>query len=307
LVLVWISEADLVFASSHRDTCLRDDAGRVIGHYFMRNTLRAVSADVPKLQARCRRNRKQSPYPYTVFDNGFKPERLREVLAELPDLAQQKKTEVFDNTNEKKIASVGEEQFSDRSLALMHFLNSLPFLQFLEQLTSIPNLIPDPHFIGGGFHEIKPGGFLKVHVDFNKHYGNKLDRRLNVLVYLNENWQDSYGGHFELRNDDMSKCVKQVAPLFNRMVVFSTIPGSYHGHPDPLTCPPDRSRRSLALHCYTNGRPDEEVSDAHSTVWKNRKGIDADEPMLKNITRGIKTVVKEVTPPVVTRVVKKLR
>lgn len=146
-----------------------------------------------------------------------------------------------------------------------------------------------------------------MHVDFNKHYGNKLDRRLNVPVYLNENWQDSYGEHFALWSSDMTKCVKRVAPLFNRMVVFSTIQGSYHGHPDPLTCPPDRSRRSVALQYYTNGRPNEEVSDAHSTVWKARKGIDATEPVLRKITRGIKTVVEEVTPPVVTRLVKKLR
>lgn len=167
----------------------------------------------------------------------------------------------------------------------MHLLNSLPFLQFLEQLTSIPNLIPDPNFIGGGFHEIKPGGFLKMHVDLNKHYGNQLDRRLNVLVYLNENLDDSYGDHFELWNADVTKCVKRVLPLFNRMVVFLTMPGSYHGHPNPLTCPPDRSRRSLALYYYTNGRPDEEVSEANSTLWKTRRGIDAVEPMLPTVTR----------------------
>jgi hypothetical protein len=247
------------------------------------------------------------PYPYAIFDNVFKPDRLREVLAEFPDLAQRKKTEVFDNTNEKKIASVGEEQFSDHSLSLMHFLNSLPFLQFLEQLTSIPNLIPDPHFIGGGFHEIKPGGFLKVHVDFNRHYGNQLDRRLNALIYLNEDWQDSYGGHFELWNDDMTQCVKRVLPVFNRLVIFSTIPGSYHGHPDPLTCPPERSRRSLALYYYTNGRPDEEVSDAHSTVWKARKGIDATPSFAQTLKGGLRTVVKELTPPAIVKLVKKLR
>lgn len=249
----------------------------------------------------------RSPYPYAIFDDVFQADRLREVMNEFPDMAAQKKTEYFDNTNEKKIASVGEEQFGERSLALMHFLNSLPFLQFLERLTSIPNLIPDPHFLGGGFHEIKPGGFLKVHVDFNKHYGNKLDRRLNVLVYLNENWEDAYGGHFEMWNHDMSQCVQRVSPIFNRMVVFSTIPGSYHGHPDPLTCPPDRSRRSLALYYYSNGRPVSEVSDAHSTVWYARKGVDGTEPAVRRIATGIKTAIKEVTPPIIIRLLRNLR
>lgn len=77
----------------------------------------------------------------------------------------------------------------------------------------------------------------------------------------------------------MTKCVQRVAPDFDRIVVFSTIPGSYHGHPDPLTCPPDWSRRSLALYYYTNGRPAEEVSEAHSTVWKTRKGLDTPDPL----------------------------
>lgn len=247
------------------------------------------------------------PYPYAIFDDVFRPERLREVAGEFPDLSTRTKTEVFDNTNEKKIASVGEDQFGEHSLALMHFLNSLPFLQFLERLTSIPHLIPDPHFLGGGFHEIKPGGFLKVHVDFNKHYGNRLDRRLNVLVYLNENWQDSYGGHFEMWSSDMSRCVQRVLPVFNRMVVFSTVPGSYHGHPDPLTCPPDRSRRSLALYYYTNGRPETEVSDAHSTVWKARPGHDTPEPWRHRVGRAVRAAVKDVTPPVLLRALKRLR
>jgi hypothetical protein len=246
------------------------------------------------------------PYPHAIFDNVFDPAKLREVLAEFPDLSTRSEVIKFNNANERKIASEGESQFSDKSLALMHFLNSLPFLHFLEELTDIPQLISDPHFVGGGFHEIKPGGFLKVHVDFNKHYTYGLDRRLNVLIYLNENWDESYGGHFELWGRDMSHCVTRVSPLFNRLVVFSTIPGSFHGHPHPLTCPPERSRRSLALYYYTHGRPADESTDAHSTVWRPRQGIDTPMTSAGKVTLAAKQVLKDLTPPLVLRMVKKL-
>lgn len=248
--------------------------------------------------------RSQQPYPHAVFDNVFQPDLLKQVAAEFPDLAKRSKTEVFNNGNERKLASTGEAQFGDVSLPLMHYLNSLPFLRFLEQLTGIENLIPDPQFLGGGFHEIKPGGFLKIHADFNSHYAYKLDRRLNVLVYLNDEWEEEYGGHFELWSRDMKRCEKRVLPIFNRLVVFSTTSDSFHGHPDPLTCPPDRSRRSLALYYYTNGRPEEEITDAHSTVWKARKGVDATPSLLSAVKAGTRRIAKELTPPIIARMLK---
>ncbi|HMP28914.1 MAG TPA: 2OG-Fe(II) oxygenase [Saprospiraceae bacterium] len=161
----------------------------------------------------------------------------------------------------------------------MHFLNSEPFLEFLQELTGIEEtLIPDPYLDGGGFHEIKPGGFLKLHVDFHKHKKLGLSRRLNFLIYLNEDWDESYGGHFELWEKDMSKSAVKILPLFNRIAMFSTTGDSWHGHPDPLSCPPDRSRKSLALYYYTNGRPAHEVSKADesriTTTFKGRKGLD---------------------------------
>lgn len=102
----------------------------------------------------------------------------------------------------------------------MHFLNSEPFLEFLQILTGIKEpLIGDPYFIGGGQHEIKKGGLLKVPADFNKHQKLDLDRRINLLVYLNKEWKEEYGGNFELWNKDMSKCKKNL-PLFNRIAIF---------------------------------------------------------------------------------------
>jgi hypothetical protein len=235
------------------------------------------------------------PFPSIYFDNFFVPERLKEVLEEFPDLTKGADLK-YKDANQVKLASKGEYRFGEKTKQFMHYLNSQPFLEFLSTLTGIENLIPDPYFEGGGCHQIQPGGMLKIHADFNKHPTNKLDRRLNVLVYLNENWEESYGGHFELWDREMKGCRTKILPLFNRMAMFSTTSTSYHGHPNPLTCPPDRTRKSLALYYYTNGRPEEELlgdNTDHSTIFKYRK--DDKKSRFRN---SVKETIKLLTPPI---------
>ena len=235
------------------------------------------------------------PFPNIYFDNFFDPEMLNEVLNEFPDLTKNADLK-FNDANEIKLASKGEYKFGEKTKAFMHYLNSQPFLEFLSLLTGIENLIPDPYYDGGGCHQIQPGGLLKIHADFNKHPKTKLDRRLNVLVYLNQDWKEEYGGHFELWDKEMQGCRKKILPLFNRMALFSTTSTSYHGHPNPLTCPPDRTRKSLALYYYTNGRPEEEMADAtgdHNTLFKYRP-----EDKKSKIATRIKEAVRLITPPI---------
>ncbi|MCB0507474.1 MAG: 2OG-Fe(II) oxygenase [Bacteroidetes bacterium] len=208
-----------------------------------------------------------------------------------------------------KLATKGEYRFGEKTKAFVHFLNSQPFLEFLQQLTGIKEtLIPDPYFEGGGFHEIKPGGYLKMHVDFHKQKLTNLDRRLNILIYLNEDWKEEYGGNFELWERDMSKPVKKILPIFNRLAMFSTTDYSWHGHPDPLTCPPDRSRRSIALYYYTNGRPDEEVKSGDGnkivTTFAARKGQDSAKMKYFN---GFVNFVVDFCPPILIKLLKKFR
>jgi hypothetical protein len=164
-------------------------------------------------------------------------------------------------------------------------------------------LVPDPYFEGGGAHQIMPGGLLKVHADFNKHKLTNLDRRLNVLVYMNKDWSEEWGGHFELWDREMKAPVKKILPIFNRMAIFTTTDFSFHGHPDPLRCPPGRSRKSLALYYYTNGRPDYEVNsglEEHSTLFKARPNS-KDKPAI-----SLKEIVRQITPPVIYNAAKKL-
>jgi Rps23 Pro-64 3,4-dihydroxylase Tpa1-like proline 4-hydroxylase len=177
-------------------------------------------------------------------------------------------------------------------------------LNFLEILTGIKGVIPDPYYVGGGLHQIKPGGNLEVHADFNLHTKLKLDRRINVLVYMNKDWHEEYGGHFELWNKDMTAAEQKILPLFNRCAIFSTTSTSYHGHPTPLSCPPDRTRKSIATYYYSNGRPEEEANESHSTLFMQRPGAAAIE---EKHAMSFKDMVKAVTPPIVVSAVKSLR
>ena len=246
------------------------------------------------------------PFPNIYFNDFFDEDYLSEILDEFPDLSKDKHIK-FQNPNEIKLASKGEYRFPEKTKRFMHLLNSQPFLEFLQELTGIEEiLVPDPYFEGGGFHQIKPGGLLKIHADFNKHSKTKLDRRINVLVYLNKDWKEEYGGHFELWDREMTKCEKKVPPTFNTMAIFSTTDFSYHGHPNALTCPPDRSRKSLALYYFSNGRPIEEINQGledHRTLFVARKGDKTDGQMKR--FNQVAQVASQFIPPIITKSPKK--
>ena len=213
------------------------------------------------------------PFPHTVIDDFLPTEICDGVLAEFPT-AEQIDWMRFERHHSKKLATKGDGQFGPATRDLMHELSSAACLRFLEGLTGITGLLPDPYYEGGGLHQIEPGGYLKMHIDFNYHKRLRLDRRINLIVYLNRDWREEYNGHLELWDRTMTRCVRKVLPVFNRCVVFSTTDTSYHGHPEKLTCPPGRTRKSLALYYYSNGRPEEEgqKSDAHETLWQERPG-----------------------------------
>jgi Rps23 Pro-64 3,4-dihydroxylase Tpa1-like proline 4-hydroxylase len=207
----------------------------------------------------------------------------------------------FDNAQEIKLASAAERTFGPVTRLLLYHLNSITFLEFLSKVTGIANLISDPCFDGGGLHQIVRGGKLAIHADFNKHPRYGLDRRLNVLLYLNRDWHESYGGYLELWNRDMTRCEARVLPLFNRLMIFGTTDFTYHGHPEPLACPAGMTRKSLALYYFTNGRPAEEVSPDHSTLFQPR----LDEQFKPDLAQRLRHAARELLPPIVTRQLRK--
>ncbi|MEK9628705.1 MAG: 2OG-Fe(II) oxygenase [Nitrospinota bacterium] len=216
-----------------------------------------------------------SPFPHIVFDDFFHPEVTERLLSEFPG-----KNDInwinFKDNKQVKFANEDEANMSPFTRYVLHSLNSSMFLEFLEELVGIPDLLSDPSFIGGGMHNIFRTGKLGIHIDFNKHPKYGLYRRLNLLLYLNKDWKEEFGGHIEFWDPSVKKCVKRISPIFNRMVIFTTTATSFHGHPDPLNCPPERSRKSLALYYYTVKQ--EKRKAPHSTVFRNRPGEKEDSP-----------------------------
>lgn len=234
-----------------------------------------------------------APFPNIHFTNFFNPEMLDEVLSEFPDLRIGNSYKMA-NDGQVKLASKGTSRFGKATMAFANFLNSAPFVSFLQELTSIEEpLISDPALLGGGLHEIKRGGYLKLHADFNKS-GTLFDRRLNALVYLNKDWKEAYGGHFELWNKELTECKQKITPHFNTLAIFSTTDFSYHGHPDPLNCPENMSRKSMALYYYSKGRPVAETDQSlkkHSTIFVGRQGYNEDNITEKKES-GVSKLVK---------------
>ncbi|HEX7150429.1 MAG TPA: 2OG-Fe(II) oxygenase [Thermoanaerobaculia bacterium] len=208
------------------------------------------------------------PFPHIALDGLFDDADLEGVLREFP-APEEMNWARFDNPLEKKLGFYHETaRISPRVRQFLEALNGFETLLWLERLTGIEGLIPDPYFGGGGLHQIEPGGYLKVHADFNVHPKLKLDRRLNMLIYLNKDWREEYGGALELWNADLTECGARILPAFNRTVIFTTTDTSYHGHPHPLSSPPGVTRKSVSLYYYTAGRPEWERSAPHDTIFR---------------------------------------
>lgn len=212
--------------------------------------------------------RSADPFPHVVLDDVFEPDLLRQVLVEF-DALDRGRWHSSEKDLERKWATEDIQHFGPTTRSFINQLNGGLFLNFLEKLTGIQGLIPDPHLRGGGLHEIRREGALGVHADFNLYPRLNIWRRLNLLLYLNEHWEESWGGDLELWDRTGKQKVKAVQPLFNRVVIFDTSNYSYHGHPHPLMCPLDRSRKSIALYYYTAERPEGEI-DPHTTIFLER-------------------------------------
>jgi Rps23 Pro-64 3,4-dihydroxylase Tpa1-like proline 4-hydroxylase len=219
---------------------------------------------------------KAVPFPNAVFDDFLPAMTLRHIVDEFPSPDQavrwnriEVETDDGRQAQYNKLHVMDESSFGPYTRQLFWELNSSRFIRFLERLTGIPKLLPDPHLRGGGLHQILPGGMLRVHADFNKHPALDLDRRLNVLIYLNEDWREAYGGHIELWEAGMAECRARYLPIANRCLIFSTTSVSFHGHPHPLSCPDGMSRKSVAMYYYTLGRPETEAQPKHKTLWQD--------------------------------------
>lgn len=217
------------------------------------------------------------PFPHVVIDDFLPPDAAALALEEFPP----PESPIWLDWHNRA------PQFQPKKLGIGHVsrlgshvpfiqqlllaFNAYPIINFLEKLTGIQGLVPDPHYVGGGLHQILPGGRLAIHSDFSLHPQLKLYRRINLLLYLNHDWRDEYGGHLELWERAMKQPTLSIAPIFNRCVVFNTDRYSYHGHPDPLTTPEGVTRKSIALYYYS-AAPKEGEAEDRETLWQARPG-----------------------------------
>jgi Rps23 Pro-64 3,4-dihydroxylase Tpa1-like proline 4-hydroxylase len=249
------------------------------------------------------------PYHHIVIDDFLPTALTQQLLDNFPP--SKTETSAAENAlnysgiqvKKRQIYPYDTNEFCRNAFA---FFNAAPFLQFLEELTGIDGLIPDPYFHGGGFHEISRGGKLGVHADFRIHEQLHLQRRLNVLIYLNQDWPAEYGGELEIWDQSMQQKCASIAPIFNRCVVFNTDAKSYHGHPEPLNCPENRTRKSIALYYYTASQGVYQDLPSDSTMYVARPGEDAHSRKMAAKLR-LQNHLKDFLPPILFRALRQLK
>ncbi|MCO6359827.1 2OG-Fe(II) oxygenase [Roseivirga pacifica] len=191
------------------------------------------------------------PFPHICFDNFLAEEVARKIHDEFPITGEGQWIQYF-HYNERKSGLNNQSLLPKPVKNLIDQLHSYEFCNYLSQLSGIKNLIPDHTLEGGGLHSSERGGYLNIHADFTVHPHNPTwERRLNLLIYFNQDWKKEFGGDLEFWSNDMKKCIKQIEPIFNRCAIFATKADSYHGFPEPLKCPEGERRLSLALYYYT--------------------------------------------------------
>lgn len=210
------------------------------------------------------------PFPHIALSGLFDPDVLRAIANEFPS-PEQMAGRFAGEIQGGKFTESDYARFGPVTQQFVAACNSGPFLHALTELTGIEGLIADPYLAGGGQHQTGRGGRLKVHSDFNVHPFLNLTRQLNMIVYLNESWDEAWGGGLELWNRDMSEAVSTIPPHLGQVAIFTCSDISFHGLPDPIECPEGTFRRSLAFYYFT---ADGVTPEPRSTLWKERPGED---------------------------------
>jgi Rps23 Pro-64 3,4-dihydroxylase Tpa1-like proline 4-hydroxylase len=248
--------------------------------------------------------RSAKPFPFFVIENFLEEDFAHEVANAYPSYSDASRVGFqFDALNEKlKIQITDQRRFPEPVKRLSDALASPRFLQQLESITGTPRLLADPELHGGGMHLTNSSGRLDVHVDFNILPHTSWHRRLNILVYLNREWNEEWGGRIELWDKEVRKCCQSFLPIFNRCVVFETSSISYHGV-TPVRCPPGHARRSFAAYYYTQEAPPGWNGEAHSTIFRARpterlRGgvLMPAERFKRRLTEGLRSIKRALLP-----------
>lgn len=239
------------------------------------------------LPALARQYQQNQPVPHICLNEFLSPQGAVELEKEFPRADSDAWTH-YQHQNENKHGMTKRERFPRKLGEAADTLNSPTFVQWLSELTGIPGLLADPSLEGGGLHQSGRGGYLNVHTDFSHHhYEKNWKRRVNLILYLNDGWREEWGGAIELWDASMRQCAAKYPPYLNCAFIFNTTEISYHGFPNPLTCPEGRSRKSLALYYYTveegrhsrvrstnyRARPQDGAMKS-ALIWLDKKAVD---------------------------------
>ena len=244
-----------------------------------------------RLSGLARQYRENYPCPHILLKDFLRPGVALEMATQFPQASTEAWTQ-YKHANENKLGMAKRQLFPPALGAVADELNSPEFVEWISELTGIPNLMADPMLEGGGLHQSGRGGYLNVHTDFSMHhFHTNWRRRVNLILYLNPEWQDEWGGSLELwertAEGKMARCAAKYSPLLNHALIFTTDERSLHGFPDPLTCPEGETRKSLALYYYT--LEDAKKVSSHSTdyfarpqdgwrkstmIWLDKKAVD---------------------------------
>lgn len=211
------------------------------------------------------------PWPHIVVNDAF-PEWLLDMVA--AECAALEETRLIKTDTDRLVKEEVSEGFGAATQDLLSLLDSVRFRDFVSAITGVSDLLSDPTHKFAGVHRTPPGGFTKIHRDFEVHPATGLFHRINLLIYLNRDWPEAYGGSLELWPADMAVLGRRIFPRFNTMVLWETHGATLHGLPDPVTCPPGRMRLSVASYYYTTTRRAAAPGERRVRYWAARPGED---------------------------------
>jgi hypothetical protein len=267
----------------------------------MRTAVEEVLTDTMHLTTSVRflsdKYRSAKPFPHLVLDHLFSDDLLDRVIHEM--LPQGESNWVrHDDDHQRQYNLRSAVDLGEAGSQLVAFLHSAKFLYFLSEVTGIWELMPDPYLQGAGYHIIPRGGKFDVHVDRNLAYSLGLVRRLSLLIYLNKNWKSEYGGQLELWSKDGKNREVSIDPVFNRTAIFEITDENFHGVPSVVRCPEGRTRDCFVVYYHTVALPGDKMTPHTSIYAPSRYGEKKSR---------VRQLVKDLTPPLVLRAVRKLR
>jgi Rps23 Pro-64 3,4-dihydroxylase Tpa1-like proline 4-hydroxylase len=213
------------------------------------------------------------PFPHLTLDDFLEPGACQALMEQFPAF-NPAQARGDSGAVGRKAAFPKMTELGPAYAAFDRWIQSSEFLDWLSRATGIPKLLYDPEYVGGGAHLNLEGQELDAHVDFNYHPRTQLHRRLNLILYLNPEWDEAWGGSLELHSDPRSpgNRVELAPPLVNRCVIFETSERSWHGFP-VIRLPEGKkhlARRSIAVYFYTKERPLAQTAPSHATFYIGR-------------------------------------